>query len=415
MGSDCSIARSYYQEPAPGASHGSAEREEGIRRPRQDGTGEQVHAAYGALLLRLKQMTYTRVAFFAFCAVVGLPCASAQQPTFKAQTNLVQVTIRTTQPPINVLGRDWKPEDFQIFDNGVRQEIAFFQSVQVPLDLAVMGAFRTGVNRPQHNRRVQAPPPKPYPAPGTNVNRLQYNEMVQELRDALGRLHPEDSVAVVRSPPCPKRSVALSQDRNQAVRDFFLPRHRPMPFGEALECASKVLKSDGTIGRAKAILFLSDPYVHPKPDWSAAVQSVLNNDIAVYLYIWPGSGYAGTIGRATGRPPVGRKTEARIEEEPTSVFQELVDSSGGVTATFDSNKAVLSDLMVLMKQAVILAYYPPKDAGWHTIRISLSPEVGPRAAGLRLFHRLKYYQNPAPSDSQGSAERGNTWGSRRAK
>lgn len=79
-------------------------------------------------------------------AVVGLlvglmgmaPAASpAQSPTFRAHTDLVNLNV-------TVLGRNQQPveglteEQFQVFEDGVRQEVRFFAPGEMPLDVVIL-------------------------------------------------------------------------------------------------------------------------------------------------------------------------------------------------------------------------------------------------------------------------------------
>lgn len=63
--------------------------------------------------------------------------AVAQQPTFRALTELVNLNV-------TVVGADAQPiegltvEQFEVFENGVRQKLAFFAAGEMPLDVAIV-------------------------------------------------------------------------------------------------------------------------------------------------------------------------------------------------------------------------------------------------------------------------------------
>jgi Ca-activated chloride channel family protein len=63
--------------------------------------------------------------------------ASAQQPTFRSATELVSLNVSVT-------GQDAKPvpglaaDQFQIFEDGVKQEVKFFSPGELPLDVVIL-------------------------------------------------------------------------------------------------------------------------------------------------------------------------------------------------------------------------------------------------------------------------------------
>ena len=69
-------------------------------------------------------------------AIAQSPMA-AQQPTFRATTELVNLNITVVGPdsqPVEGLTQD----QFEVFENGVRQELAFFAAGEMPLDVAIV-------------------------------------------------------------------------------------------------------------------------------------------------------------------------------------------------------------------------------------------------------------------------------------
>jgi Ca-activated chloride channel family protein len=70
--------------------------------------------------------------------VFGVQTASsAQQPTYRAETELVNLNVTVTGPdslPISGL----TSEQFEVFEDGVRQELKFFASGDLPLDVVIL-------------------------------------------------------------------------------------------------------------------------------------------------------------------------------------------------------------------------------------------------------------------------------------
>jgi Ca-activated chloride channel homolog len=81
-------------------------------------------------------------AAFAAVFLVSSIAARAQQPapatpTFHSTAQLVALNV-TVQDRSAKFVRDLQPADFVVYEDGVKQDVAFFESVRVPVDLIVM-------------------------------------------------------------------------------------------------------------------------------------------------------------------------------------------------------------------------------------------------------------------------------------
>ena len=65
---------------------------------------------------------------------VQSPSSAPQVPTFKTGVEYVEVDAVVTDPQGNVVA-DLTKDDFEIFEDGVRQLVTTFSAVDVPLDL----------------------------------------------------------------------------------------------------------------------------------------------------------------------------------------------------------------------------------------------------------------------------------------
>jgi Ca-activated chloride channel homolog len=70
-------------------------------------------------------------------ALLPVAFAAAQQPTFRTGTQLVPVFVTVTDAQRRLVP-DLEQQDFEIYDNGVRQDIAFFQNEVQPITVVVM-------------------------------------------------------------------------------------------------------------------------------------------------------------------------------------------------------------------------------------------------------------------------------------
>jgi Ca-activated chloride channel family protein len=83
----------------------------------------------------MKCWVWTLLALF-FLALAP-PALTAQQPTFRANTELVNVNVTVVGPdaqPIDGLTED----QFEVFEDGVKQELKFFAAGEMPLDVAIV-------------------------------------------------------------------------------------------------------------------------------------------------------------------------------------------------------------------------------------------------------------------------------------
>src|SRR4029453_1903128 len=70
-------------------------------------------------------------------AIVALACAAAlAQQRFKAGVELVSLNVTVTDGPRYV--PDLEQADFEVFEDGVKQDITFFTKVQQPIALAIL-------------------------------------------------------------------------------------------------------------------------------------------------------------------------------------------------------------------------------------------------------------------------------------
>ena len=79
----------------------------------------------------------TRAAVAASLLIMSQPIANAQGPTFRGSTELVNLNV-------TVVGADMKPvgglsqDQFEVLEDGVRQEVKFFAPGELPLDVLVL-------------------------------------------------------------------------------------------------------------------------------------------------------------------------------------------------------------------------------------------------------------------------------------
>jgi hypothetical protein len=76
------------------------------------------------------------VTFLAGCIQAALLAASSQQPTFRAEVDVVSVDVAVTDRSRPVGGLD--SADFQLSDNGVAQRIELLSIEATPIDVSLV-------------------------------------------------------------------------------------------------------------------------------------------------------------------------------------------------------------------------------------------------------------------------------------
>ena len=96
-------------------------------------------------------------------ATVALP--AAQQPTFHAEINYVELPVRVLDAKGNFI-RDLKQADFHIFEDGTPQQIAAFGLIDLPSPASgrAAGCVRSD-DPPRHGelRAARSPAVRPFP------------------------------------------------------------------------------------------------------------------------------------------------------------------------------------------------------------------------------------------------------------
>jgi Ca-activated chloride channel family protein len=65
------------------------------------------------------------------------PVQTASRPTFHSAASLVALNV-TVQDRAEKFVRDLQPADFVVYEDGIKQDVTFFESTRVPVDLIVM-------------------------------------------------------------------------------------------------------------------------------------------------------------------------------------------------------------------------------------------------------------------------------------
>lgn len=272
------------------------------------------------------------------CAAL-VPGLLAQQATFSSRAEAVRVDVSVTQRGRPVPGLT--AADFEVFDNGVRQELLLVDTENVPIDL-VMALDASG-----------------------SVTGDRLDDLRGASETALGFLTPRDRAGLL--------TFSHEVEQRSALTDDFAALRRaldaPIKSGRTalVDAAYAALaQADGGSGRALAIV-LSDGI--DTASWLRAadvIETATRLDVVLF-------------GISTGAPK-------------RNVLDELADASGGDLIRIESTRELTATLQKLMqdfRQRYLLSFTPQgvQPGGWHKL------EVRAKRRGLAVKARTGYFSS----------------------
>ncbi len=302
----------------------------------------------------------------------------------RAQDDVVRTDVSLVQLNVGVVNREGRAvtsltrNDFAIYEDGVKQSIAFFEPVDAPFSLVLLLDMS-----------------------GSTINfRPQVKMATTRFLDALA---PEDRVAVIQFNAKTKKLIDFSTDRAKTAYAISIADGRgDTHFYDALSFGLKELEKEGK--RRKAIVVLTDGLDTEmrsvdraavakaqtddealsaiKPGESSSLNAVLNAADRQGVTIYP-------LALPSGDPkrlPIPGPDITGIYAAARSRLQSLADRTGGRLTEINRldqmarlYPAVAADLRTLYT----VSYQPrsdqQRDGKWHEIRIELAhPELTAR-------------------------------------
>lgn len=270
---------------------------------------------------------------------LAAPLATPAQQPIRVDVNLVLVEV-TVRDPRGQVVNGLKPEDFQIYEDGVEQQVLHFSQDQIPLAVALVVDLSSSI--------------EPFLRP------LRYATLT-----ALKALKAEDAVALFTFTERVTRRLALTRDKTAVSEQIeqFTAGGGTNISGALLE-AAEYLKQEASSAR-RVIVLVSDN-VHTTlaaPSQDRVVTAALEADATVYNLKVPGNnrGLGLAAAALATRINVNRLAEATGGE----VFD--VEKTGSLYLAFER-------LIERLKTRYTLGYYPKNtshDGGFRKIEVRL--------------------------------------------
>lgn len=272
------------------------------------------------------------------CAALA-PGLLAQRATFSSRADAVRVDVSVTQRGRPVAGLT--STDFEVFDNGVRQDLLLVDTEDLPIDM-VMALDTSG-----------------------SVTGERLDALRDALQTALGFLTSRDRAGLLTFSHEVTQRSPLTQDFDAVRRAVEMPLDSGRT---ALVDAAyaALVQADGGSGRALAIMF-SDGV--DTASWLLAkdvIETAKRLDVVMF-------------GISTGAPK-------------RNVLDELADASGGDLIRIESTRELTVTLQKLMqdfRQRYLLSFTPQgvTPGGWHKL------DVRAKQRGLTVKARTGYFSS----------------------
>lgn len=255
--------------------------------------------------------------------LVLAPClglAPQQTPTFRSSVEAVRVDVLVTRGGVPVTGLT--PADFEVLDNGVRQEVnrAAFEEIPLNVVFALDTSMSVAGPRMQHLRAAS--------------------------RSVLERLKPDDEAALVTFGDAVVVRSGLTHDRDaiQTALDWVEPAG-DTSLVDASETA--LLVGESQPGRALVIVFSDGVEVSSYLDADAVLDTAKRTDAVVY-----------TVARRNLGP----------------FLRDLTDATGGDLLEIASTQELDAAFVKVLEQfrhRYLLSYTPRGVArgGWHRLQV----------------------------------------------
>jgi VWFA-related protein len=268
----------------------------------------------------------------ALCAVAVTP---AQQPTFSLRTEIVRIDALVTQDRRPVAGLT--KADFEVFDEGVRQEVDFVSSGEMPLNV-VMAVDMSGSITGEREQHVRS-------AVGSVIDALKGDD-----RAALVSFATSVSVR------------SLTNDREQ-LRAALMRRQPGVTDTSLIDASySALVLADGETGRSLVMVFSDGVDTASFLKAPSVLKTARRIDAVVY-------GITAATGSSKGPTFV-----QDLSAESSTFLRDLSADTGGRLLNIDSTARLQETLLRILEEfrhRYLIGFRPRgvPGTGWHRLQV----------------------------------------------
>jgi Ca-activated chloride channel family protein len=300
---------------------------------------------------------------FYFSSASTIAQQTAPDDVIKVNTDLVVLDAQVIDKKTGKVFGGLRKEDFELFEENIRQQIAYFGQDQLPLSvlllLDVSGSVRPIIE-----------------------------QIGEGAHNALRHLKPEDEVAVMAFATYPKLLQGFSKDRTLVARQIIAASQstelgRGTFLNEALYEASREMNRAGNPANRRAIIVVTDNIAPAsgKHGIQPVKTELFESGTVVY----------GLIVRAGFAKVFNVLTFGKIHGVNT-----YTEDTGGEVLGADRKEvdSKLGELFMRLRTRYTLGYRPPEtneEGAFRRIKVQLSPAILKNNKKLVVRTRLGYY------------------------
>jgi VWFA-related protein len=303
---------------------------------------------------------------FVFCVCVALtPIAAAQDvgpdDVIKVNTDLVVLDAQVIDKKTRKVFGPLRQEDFQIFEENVKQEIAYFGQDQLPLSIILL-LDTSGSVRPIIEQV------------GAGAN------------NALRHLKAEDEVAVIAFADYPRLIQGFTKDRALTAAGIVEASNRDLGAStmlyDALNEAAREINNSTNPANRRAIIVITDNLAFDSAEYAERVQRELAESGAVVYGLIVRSGFAKvfnvlTVGKIKGVDKFAEETGGEV--------------LGANRSEVDSR---LGEMFTRLRTRYTIGYRPPEtneEGAYRRVKVELTPAIMKANKKLVVRARRGYY------------------------
>ncbi|HVQ41911.1 MAG TPA: VWA domain-containing protein [Vicinamibacterales bacterium] len=285
-------------------------------------------------------------------AVAGLPAsrigAQEQLPTFRSMANgvAVDVTVRDSKRK-SVVGL--KPADFEVYDNGVRQEVAEISYGKLPIDVTVALDVSFSVT-------------------GVMLERLR-SGVVTLMRD----LAREDRLRLILFNSRVARVVDFTTDENKVEAAI---KAAAAGGGTALfDSISVALVTPAPRERRQLVVVFTDGNDSTSTTQPTTLTNVALRTRAAVTMVLPGTGPVVVTGSGGSQQVITNMKVSLVPQPYDGFFQSLAKATGGSVVRTDASSnlnAVFRQILEEFRSAYVLLYDAKGvESGYHELEVKV--------------------------------------------
>lgn len=295
--------------------------------------------------------------------------AATQNPLFKTTTEAVQVDVFVGRNGRAVLGLGAK--DFELFDGGLRQEIALVNVQAIPLHIALVLDTSSSV---------------------AGVRLLHLKRAAHDFIDAALDDDAEDEAALVTFSHHLDRRARMTPDRDTLHRAVDeAEAYGATAWHDALYTGLKIV--EGVKNRPMVLLFTDgeDTYSWLRDEQMAPLVEQSN---AVIFAVAMREGPAFELGASSLKRERKQRYMRKEHSKRTRLLRRLTATSGGrflETTSTETLSALFLEILGEMTTRYILTYRPPDPIheGWHDLEVKVKVKRADVRARRGYFYEAK--------------------------